>query len=135
MMINKIRKGLAFAACFSMMVAQAASTTAQAEVLEQIQPLMTYITSYDVSLVISSTGKASVMAFVLSNNTSNYVRVTLQKKSKNGWEGIKSWETSGQGSYTSISETYFVTRGTYRVTAMIKANSETIHVESVSRTY
>ena len=109
MMINKIRKGLAFAACFSMMVAQAASTTAQ--VLEQIQPLMTYITSYDVSLVISSTGKASVMAFVLSNNTSNYVRVTLQKKSKNGWEGIKSWETSGQGSYTSISETYFVTRG------------------------
>lgn len=135
MMINKIRKGLVFAACFTMMVAQTVSTTVQAEVLEQIQPLMAYITSYDVSLTISSNGKASVMAFVLSNNASNYVRATLQKKTKNGWEGIKTWETSVKGSYASISETYFVTKGTYRVTAMIKANSETIHVDSVSRTY
>ena len=135
MEMKKIRKWIAVTACLSMIVIQKVPMTVQAEVVEQIMPLMTYISGYSAELRISDTGKATIQAFVLSNNTSNYIKATLQKKSGNSWINVKSWEISEHGSCTSVTETYSVSKGTYRVKATIKANSETVHATSASKTY
>lgn len=137
MIVKKIRKGITLACLLCAITAQAAPMLIQAKVPEQAQPLMTYITSYSADLTISGDGIANVAAYVVSksNASSAYVKATLQKKSGNNWVDVKSWHNTGNSGYTGVIETYSVSKGTYRVTASIKVDSETKNVTSAARTY
>ena len=97
---------------------------------KQIQPRMDYISSY-------GTGEASVTGFVRGKKgvTNAYVKVTLQKKVSGSWVYVQSWESSGSGRNATIAETYSVSRGTYRVVALIKAGTESKSPISAERTY
>ena len=99
---------------------------------KQIQPRMDYISSYGTELTISDSGEASVTGFVRGKKgvTNAYVKVTLQKKVY-----VQSWESSGSGRNATIAETYSVSRGTYRVVALIKAGTESKSPISAERTY
>ena len=48
---------------------------------------------------------------------------------------VQSWESSGSGRNATIAETYSVSRGTYRVVALIKAGTESKSPISAERTY
>lgn len=63
------------------------------------------------------------------------VKVTLQKKVSGSWVYVQSWESSGSGRNATIAETYSVSRGTYRVVALIKAGTESKSPISAERTY
>lgn len=104
---------------------------------KQIQPRMDYISSYGTELTISDSGEASVTGFVRGKKgvTNAYVKVTLQKKVSGSWVYVQSWESSGSGRNATIAETYSVSRGTYRVAALIKAGTESKSPISAERTY
>lgn len=104
---------------------------------KQIQPRMDYISSYGTELTISDSGEASVTGFVRGKKgvTNAYVKVTLQKKVSGSWVYVQSWESSGSGRNATIAETYSVSRGTYRVVALIKAGTESKSPISAERTY
>lgn len=137
MIVKKIRKSITLACCLCLMAAQPAPMTVQAKVPEQTQPLMTFILSYSADLAISADGTANVSAYVIAKDSAanTYVKATLQKKSGNSWVNVTSWKKSGNGGYTGITETYPVLKGTYRVKATVKADSETRNVTSAARTY
>lgn len=102
---------------------------------KQIQPRMDYISSYGTELTISDSGEASVTGLSGKKVTNAYVKVTLQKKVSGSWVYVQSWESSGSGRNATIAETYSVSRGTYRVVALIKAGTESKSPISAERTY
>ena len=88
-------------------------------------------------MTISDSREASVTGFVRGKKgvTNAYVKVTLQKKVSGSWVYVQSWESSGSGRNPTIAETYSVSRGTYRVVALIKAGTESKSPISAERTY
>ena len=102
----------------------------------QIDPRMTSINAYHTELSISSVGVASISGYVRGKSgvTSAYVEVTLQKKVSGEWIDVESWEDSGTRN-ASVSETYSVSRGTYRVVMTCSADGETKSATSAERTY
>ena len=96
---------------------------------------MEKISSCDVDLSISSTGKANVSGCVRAKTGRTYIKVKLQKLSGNTWISVKSWEYSSSGKVASIIETYQVSRGTYRVVAYVKADTESKTIYSDKRVY
>lgn len=110
---------------------------AKAQPTEIAQPYTICISESDASLVISAQGVASVSAYVRgkTGTTSTSVQVTLQAKSGSTWQNIKSWSRTSNSSYTSINVDYSVPKGTYRIVAKVKANTESKTITSASRTY
>ena len=101
------------------------------EVVTYVEPRLAYISTYNTELVISNTGLATITGEVRGKTgvTNAYVKVTLQKYASGDWED------SRNGRNVFISETYQVTRGTYRVVMTCSANSETKTATSAQRTY
>lgn len=107
-----------------------------ANVPEQMQPMSMYISDCDAKLNISEKGVAVIKVNVTSKGgSSTSIVATLQRRTAEGWEDVKTWSTAGQGGYTFLFETYSVSKGTYRVYAIVKAGSETQYPISASKTY
>lgn len=125
--------------CIGIIMAGISSTTiSNAQETEiQIQPRMLYIARYDTDLVISSSGTATVSGYVqgMSGVSSTSVKVTLQKNESGSWVTVKYWEKTSNSRTTSISESYQVSKGSYRVVMTCRANSETKTVTSGTKTY
>lgn len=129
-------KGMAAAVCMGLAVMTVTPTVVMANVPEEIQPMAENMNSYSAYLDISSNGVATVKASVKpTGNYSTSVVAKLQRRTAEGWEDVKIWSTAGQGGYTFLSETYSVSKGTYRVYAIVKAGSETQYPISASKTY
>lgn len=109
----------------------------QAQQSEIVQPWAVYILDSDASLSISDKGVASVSGYVISKSgtASTSVRLTLQVKSGSVWLSTKSWLKNSSGPSTFASETYSVPKGTYRVVATVKANTESKTITTASKTY
>lgn len=103
----------------------------------QVEPRVEYIASYGAELTISSSGIATCNGSVRGSVgvSSTYVKITLQQYVSGTWQDVESWEASNSGRSTSISETYQVSKGTYRVVATCQANSEVKEAISTSETY
>ena len=104
---------------------------------QAVEPRMTSIFSYSTELSISSNGVATITGAVngKSGVTNTYVKVTLQKSQSGKWVDVKSWEDASSNRSASVSETYQVSRGTYRVTMTCSANTETKTLTSSEKTY
>lgn len=114
-----------------------ASVSAQEISAQAVEPRMTSISSYGTELSISSDGVASVTGMVRGKSgvTSTYVKVTLQRSESGRWVDVKSWECSKSSRSASVSETFQVSRGTYRVAMTCRADEETKTATSAERTY
>ncbi len=125
--------------CIGIAMAGISSTTiSNAQETEiQVQPRMLYINNWDTGLSISDRGTATVSGYVegVSGVSSTSVKLTLQKYESGSWVAVKSWEKTSNARTTSISETYQVSKGTYRVVMGCRANSETYTVTSGTKTY
>ena len=110
---------------------------AQESDTQTVEPMMVSIFSCYTKLYISTDGSATITGTVKgkADVTYTYVKVTLQKSESGNWIDVKSWEDSNNGRSTTVSETYQVSRGTYRVVMTCSANSETKIVISEERTY
>lgn len=137
MLVKKVKKGVMLFGCLCMVMVPVTPMVARANSVEQIQPCSECISWYTVNLNISNTGVARVTASVTGKvGIENvYVKATLQKKSDGGWTNVKSWQSTKKGRYASIEETYTVSKGTYRVHATFKADSETKTMLSGTKTY
>lgn len=138
--MKKIKKFLKVAiVCMCFLVGgMAMPTTSWAKEAEkQIEPRMTYISTYNTDLTISNTGLATITGEVRGKSgvTSAYVKVTLQKYESGNWIDKEYWEDSQDGRKASVSETYQIEKGTYRVFMTCSANSETKTATSAERTY
>ncbi|GAB6173594.1 hypothetical protein JCM15765_30720 [Paradesulfitobacterium aromaticivorans] len=108
---------------FSVVPAYAADGTNNVKTQGLMTPLFTYIWTLDAGLTIDSSGKAACVGNVTlyNNSYSTDLTVQLQKSTSNGWSAIKTWTASGTGvAGTEIVEYYYVTTGTYRVSATAK---------------
>lgn len=126
--------------CLGMLVCGVASplTVFAKEVDTQVvDPRMENIFSYSTELSISSDGVATITGMVRGKSgvTSTYVKVTLQKSESGEWVDVESWEESSNTRSAAISETYQVSRGTYRVTMTCSANGESKTATSAERMY
>lgn len=76
-----------------------------------------YIHSVSSYLDISSNGTAHIYSDLYKTvyADSIYLSASLQRKSGGSWTDVASWSASSSSSYASISETYSVSSGTYRV--------------------
>lgn len=103
----------------------------------RIEPRIARIYTYGTELSISSGGVASISGFVRGKSgvTSTYVKVTLQKSVSGEWVDVKSWDESNDTRSTSVTETYQVSHGTYRVNMTCSADGETETATSAERTY
>lgn len=119
--------------CMLVIMANQLTVHANAKTGERMESIMTYSTS----LSISSSGKASVNAYVngKSGVSYTYVKAVLQKQTASGWQEVESWKTSSNGRSSAIAETYQVSKGTYRVVASFIADSENKSMTTASKTY
>lgn len=133
---TSLGKGMVVAVCMGLAVMTATPPAVMANVPEEIQPMAENMNSYSASLDISSNGVATIKASVKpTGNYNTSVVATLQKKTDDGWKDIKTWRATGKGVYTLVSETYSVSKGTYRVYATVKAGTETKHPVSATKNY
>ncbi len=89
----------------------------------EIVPQFTHIWVLTPGLEINSSGKATCIGDVtIYDDTFTIVlTVELQKLGNNNWDTIKTWTKSGIGkSGALIVESYYVAKGTYRVSANAK---------------
>lgn len=107
------------------------------EVNAQIEPRIPSIYTYGTEISISSGGVASISGFVRGRSgvTSTYVKVTLQKSVSGEWVDVESWEESNDTRSTSVTETYQVSHGTYRVIMTCSTDGKTETATSAERTY
>lgn len=106
--------------------------------MENIEPRMTYISSYTTDLSITSTGVATITGSVRGKSgvTSTYVKCTLQMSVSGDWVDVKSWTDSTSTRAATVAETYQLSsRGTYRVYMECSANTESKTLTSAYRTY
>lgn len=101
------------------------------------QTFTVYISESDAKLEISDQGVAKVSTYVRgkTGTTSTSVQVTLQVKSGSTWLSTKTWAKTSGSSYASVNEIYSVPKGTYRVVATVKANTESKTITTASKTY
>lgn len=108
------------------------------EATGEMQPWLTYISRYTNTFDISSSGVATVGGAVYGKSgvTFTHVKLILQKNVSGTWEDVKTWEASNDGDSVSIDDTHQLTsRGTYRLYATYKANTESKIYTSSSKTY
>ena len=78
-----------------------------------------YVNINDASsyLTISSDGDASIKGYVKKTSSGDNISltVTLQRSSGGSWENVTSWSKTTTSPSASISKTYSVSSGTYRV--------------------
>lgn len=133
------KRWIGFLLCVSLLVCGVSSSfVASAEEMHaQIEPRMTYIASYTANLVISSKGAASIEGTVMGKSgvTQTYVKVTLQKSISGVWVDVESWEASSDGRSATVTASYQVSRGTYRVDMVCSANGETKSYATEATTY
>ena len=136
MILTKLKKGIFMFGCICVFTASALPTVTKASILEQVQPYSEY--SGDCGLLLTvNKNEANVSAYIYGKpNTSRVsVKATLQKKTENGWVDKKTWKTEKNGNYAEISGTYTISKGTYRVHATFKADSETKTMLSGTKAY
>ena len=106
-------------------------------VVQAKETRMVSIYSSSASLTIASDGTATIEASVMGKVgvTSTSVVATLQRETSSGWDDVATWEESNASRRTTISETYQVSRGTYRVVATVTADGETATKTSTTETY
>ena len=97
--------------------------------------LMTYISSYDYSLNISSSGLASCGAGMTAYPGTDKVSISMYlQKYDSGWSTVQHWTKEAAGNYVSLGKSYYVMKGyNYRVLVYFYAY-EGSAVESLSRT-
>ena len=100
----------------------------------EIEPQYDLTLSTRAGLTISDSGVASCSGTIRANATTSKVTITLRlyKKSGSSWLIIKSWSKTDQLFKGSISETYTVSAGTYKVIASGKVTSTDGQTEYVS---
>lgn len=100
-------------------------------------PKMTNINSHGVNLSISETGSASIYGYIYAQPsvTSTSIRITLQRNILGIWFDVTSWNSSSEATYLTISKTYQVSHGKYRVVMNCSADSETQSSTSGECTY
>lgn len=130
----------ALALCLCILVCSFAlplTVSAQGMDTQAVEPRMTSIFSYSTELSISSDGTATITGIVRGKAgvTSTYVKVTLQKSESGKWVDVKSWEDSSGSRSATVSETYQVSSGTYRVIMTCSADAETKTLTSSEKTY
>lgn len=80
------------------------------------QALSSNVVIFQQDFTISSTGTASVSAYLIAENcTSVRLDATLQKYTAGFWTNIKTWSKTTSGSSGGVSGTYAVSTGYYRV--------------------
>ena len=131
--------------CVLMVVSVEIPTGAKAAIKEEggITPFYIYTRAVSAGLNISSSGIATCTGSIRVYSTTSDIsmRVNLYKKVGSSWIKEVGWTNSCEGRMSlSISETYTVTEGTYKVvtTAAIIAedgNYETVSEESDIITY
>lgn len=88
-----------------------------------------------------SNGKANIRGYVQKTPSGKNIELTstLERYSGDSWSSVESWSTSSTASSASISETYQVSKGKYRVatayTVSGASNSESGTVYSKTVTY
>lgn len=100
-----------------------------------IQPYYTYILSAANELEI--TGDQALMDTQIAAKKSSNLSITmkLQKKSGTTWTTVNTWSTSKEGVYSlSLSKTYTISSGTYRLYSTVSAGDETKVLISNSQT-
>lgn len=134
-----IRQLTGIAACVCMLLCGGTLpiTAVAKEMDTQIEPRLTYISTYNVQLSISDNGTATIMGTVTGRIgvTQTSVKVTLQKSVSGTWTNVESWEASSDSRSASVNTTYQVSRGTYRVTMTCSANGESESTTSETKTY
>jgi hypothetical protein len=82
-----------------------------------VTPLYIDIDTFTNYFNITSSGKAEIYSLVCSGTADRIVITCYLEKLKpdGGHTLIKSWTSSGSGSYAYCSEQYYVTHGTYRL--------------------
>ena len=138
------RKGICFALCFILAMSfiaiptHAASNVSSEDTRTANRPLRyTYISSIAASLELNSAGKASCYGNVMLNNASTpaTLAVSLEKKTGNTWDSIKSWSTSSNNRQIfSLDNDWYVVSGyDYRVCVTVTVyNSNGAQVEKAS---
>lgn len=133
---NGIGKGIVAAVCMGLAVMAAAPSAVMAKVPEQVQPMADYISDCSATLRISNTGSATVEVDIMpKGSVGTSIEAILQRRTASGWENVKTWNMKKDSGYTFLSETYSVSKGTYRVYAIVKAGSETKYPVSATKTY
>lgn len=134
--MKTVKRKWAVLAVFGLLL-MCAPAAVTAQTAEAVQPMAVYISGSDADLLISDNGVARVQAFVRgkSGTTSTYVQAVLQVKSGTTWLSTKSWAKTSSSAYVSINETYPVPKGTYRVVATVKADTESRTITTASKTY
>lgn len=100
----------------------------------EIEPQYDLTLSTRAGLTISDSGVASCSGTIRANATTSQVNITLRlyKKSGSSWLIIKTWTKTDQPFKGSISETYNVGAGTYKVIASGKVTAADGQTEYVS---
>lgn len=96
-----------------------------------------YVTLSDAFANLSiSDGKAICTAVVKAQKKEKLsITMYLQKKSGTTWTNVKTWEKTAEDAINlSLTKNYTVSKGTYRVRAIMKAGSETVTKTSTSCT-
>lgn len=134
--MKTVKRKWAVLAVFGLLL-MCAPATVTAQTAEAVQPMAVYISGSDADLSISDNGVANVSAYVRgrSGTTSTSVQLTLQVKSGTTWLSTKTWYKSTNGISTTVNETYTVPKGTYRVVATVKADTESRTITTASKTY
>lgn len=101
-----------------------------------ISPRFTYISYYRLELTIDN-GNARIIAELngKSDVTESYIKCNLEKLTGSTyWMQIKSFSDTGYKSAT-VSESYPIEKGTYRVMGTFRCNTETQTAYSPNQTY
>ena len=139
------KKIISLGACILLLLsasspAFASSVTQSSVSSPPITVLFVYINTASSTLTISN-GNATIRGYVQKTPSGNSIELTstLELYSAGSWYAVESWSTYSTSSSALISETYQVSKGTYRVatdyTVNGASNSESGTVYSKTVTY
>lgn len=134
----KIRKQFA-AVLLTMIIVLTTGYHVSAESIEDntdvVSPLYENAKDGNAALNISDS-TASCQTYIKAYRKTNLsITMYLQKKSGTTWTNVKTWEkTAKDVANLSLAKNYTVSKGTYRVRAIMKAGSETVTKTSASCT-
>ncbi len=114
---------------------QALASETDEEPVVIIQPLFTYISSVSADFDIVS-GQASMYSVMYASSGVDQVRITsyLQKYENGAWSNVTSWTKLADGTSCTLSKTYGVSSGTYRLRSYFYAYIDGTSVESTNVT-
>ncbi len=82
-----------------------------------VQPLYDLTRAYKATITISEDGTAQCFGHITATSRTDSVSITLTlyRKVGNSWFFVNSWSKNDHPYYASVSETYKVSSGTYKV--------------------